>query len=242
MIEEAIVDAYTESEQAGGFQLGAKAVGQRRKLPSMSEYQYYEFHAIDRSLTGRQMKELRAISTRATISRTLFSNHYTYGDLKANPGDLLARYFDASLYFAYWHVVEVAFRFSGSAIDLKSIRRYRAGESLNIRSVGHDVIITLCAERDDFDAEDDGRGWLSPLTPLRGELVSGDERALYLAWLLGVQHGEIDERRCRARRQGARAPRPPTGRRTRSVPSQAGEAPSRCVAACRGARRHEASG
>jgi len=31
------------------------------------------------------MRELRAISTRAEISRTSFSNYYTFGDLKANP-------------------------------------------------------------------------------------------------------------------------------------------------------------
>ena len=54
----------------------------------MSEYQYYEFRAIDRPLSDRQMRELRAISTRAAISRTSFSNHYEYGDLKANPRDL----------------------------------------------------------------------------------------------------------------------------------------------------------
>jgi len=57
----------------------------------MSEYQYYEFRAIDRLLTDRQMQELRAISTRAAISRTSFSNYYTFGDLKANPRDLWSR-------------------------------------------------------------------------------------------------------------------------------------------------------
>lgn len=62
----------------------------------MSEYQYYEFQTIDRQLTDRQMRELRTISSRATISRTRFSNYDTYGDLKANPRDLLVQYFDAS--------------------------------------------------------------------------------------------------------------------------------------------------
>ena len=32
----------------------------------MSEYQYYEFLAIDRPLTEDEMAELRALSTRAT--------------------------------------------------------------------------------------------------------------------------------------------------------------------------------
>jgi len=160
----------------------------------MSEYQYYEFHTIDRSLTDRQIRELRAISSRATISRTSFSNDYTYGDLKANPRDLLARYFDASLYFANWLFVELAFRYTKSAVDVKALRRYSAGQSLDIRSVGQDVIVTMSAEHEHFDAADDGSGWLSSLMPLRAEVARGDERALYLAWLLGVQQGEVDDR------------------------------------------------
>jgi hypothetical protein len=75
-----------------------------RRSPSISSRsaRRYEFQAIDRPLTDRQMRELRAISSRATISRTRFSNYYTFGDLKANPRDRLIRYFDASLFFANW--------------------------------------------------------------------------------------------------------------------------------------------
>ena len=131
----------------------------------MSEYQYYEFQTIDQPLTDRQMRELRWISTRATISRTRFSNYYTYGDLKASPRDLLAQYFDVSLYFAHWHVVELAFRFPKNAVDLKMLRHYRAGQSLDVRVAGSNAVITICAEREDFDAEDDGRGWLPSLIP-----------------------------------------------------------------------------
>ena len=79
-------------------------------------------------------------------------------------------------------------------MDLKRLRRYRAGQSLDVRAVGSDVVVTFSAERDDFDAVDDGRGWLSSLVGLRAEIANGDERALYLAWLLGVQYGEVDER------------------------------------------------
>jgi hypothetical protein len=34
----------------------------------MSEYQYYEFQAVDRSLTDKEMSDLRAFSTRADIT------------------------------------------------------------------------------------------------------------------------------------------------------------------------------
>ena len=114
----------------------------------MSEYQYYEFLAIDRPLTDRQMRELRAISTRAAISRTSFSNHYEYGDLKANPRDLLVNYFDASLYFANWMFLEVAFRYPKGVVDVKALRHYAAGHTLDIRSKGSHVVVAISVESD----------------------------------------------------------------------------------------------
>ena len=64
----------------------------------MSEYQYYEFAALDHVLDRRQQSELRAISTRALITPTSFVNTYEWGDLKADPRRLVERYFDAFLY------------------------------------------------------------------------------------------------------------------------------------------------
>ena len=42
----------------------------------MSEYQYYEFRAIDRRLSGAEMKRLRDLSTRAEITPVSFTNDY----------------------------------------------------------------------------------------------------------------------------------------------------------------------
>ena len=50
----------------------------------MSEYQYYEFAAIERALTPREIAELRAVSTRATITAMSFINEYRWGNLKAD--------------------------------------------------------------------------------------------------------------------------------------------------------------
>jgi hypothetical protein len=47
-------------------------------LPAMSEYQYYEFAAIDRPLTRDEQAELRAISTRALITPASFVNTYQW--------------------------------------------------------------------------------------------------------------------------------------------------------------------
>lgn len=176
----------------------------RTLLAGMSEYQYYEFRAIDRPLTDRQVQELRAISTRAAISRTSFSNDYTYGDLKANPRDLLVKYFDASLHFANWLFLEVAFRYPKGAVDASALRRYAAGHTIDIRSTGPDVVIAISVESDgeSFDAADDGSSWLSSLAGLRADIATGDERALYLAWLLDVQCGEIADNAVEPARPG----------------------------------------
>jgi hypothetical protein len=161
----------------------------------MSEYQYYEFRAIDRALNDRQMRELRAISTRAAISRTSFSNDYTFGDLKANPRDLLTKYFDASLYFANWLFLEVAFRYPKGAVDVRALRRYAMGQTIEVRSTAQQVVLSISVESDGerFDTADDGSGWLSALIGLRADLASGDDRILYLGWLLDVQSGEIED-------------------------------------------------
>ena len=66
----------------------------------MSEYQYYEFLALDRPLTLEQRAELRSISSRAEISATRFVSEYQWGDLKGDPLQMVEQYFDAFLYLA----------------------------------------------------------------------------------------------------------------------------------------------
>ena len=45
----------------------------------MSEYQYYEFRAIDRPLSKADKEYLRSVSSRAEISASSFVNVYTFG-------------------------------------------------------------------------------------------------------------------------------------------------------------------
>jgi hypothetical protein len=61
----------------------------------VSEYQYYEFLAVDRPLAEREMQELRAVSSRAVITATRFTNHYEWGNFKGDPRTWMERYFDA---------------------------------------------------------------------------------------------------------------------------------------------------
>jgi len=56
-----------------------------------SEYQYYEFQAIDRPLGEADRKALRDLSTRARINATSFTNAYEWGDFKGDPGTACAQ-------------------------------------------------------------------------------------------------------------------------------------------------------
>ena len=68
----------------------------------MSEYQYYEFQAIDRPLSKKEMAELRSYSTRARITPTSFVNDYSWGNFKGDADVWMDKYFDVFLYIANW--------------------------------------------------------------------------------------------------------------------------------------------
>jgi hypothetical protein len=86
----------------------------------MSEYQYYEFRAIDRPLTRKEMDELRSLSTRAEITPTSFTNTYHWGDFKGNPAALMDRYFDAFVYVANWGTHRLMFRIPRRFLDAEA--------------------------------------------------------------------------------------------------------------------------
>ncbi len=161
----------------------------------MSEYQCYEFVALERPLTKKQMTEIRAVSTRAEITPTRFWNEYHWGDFKGDPARLVARYFDAHLYFANWGTRRLMLRLPSQQVTTKSLRPYFIGEATRASRMGQHVIVDLCSDQDGSDNHDDvaKEGLLAALTPLRTELAQGDFRVAYLAWLLALQAGEVAE-------------------------------------------------
>lgn len=158
----------------------------------MSEYQYYDFRAMDRALTRAEMAELRSISTRAVITSTSFTNDYEWGDLKANPLKLLEKYFDAFVYVANWGTREFYLCLPLELVDYKQLRTMLPGDAASVRKAGSCVIVGFEneSEQDDWD---DGTGWMGSLMSLRSELLCGDLRCLYLGWLLCAQCEEFAE-------------------------------------------------
>jgi hypothetical protein len=166
----------------------------------MSEYQYYEFQAVDRLLDAKAMTQLRKISSRARITPSSFVNSYNWGDLKADPLELLARHFDLFLYFANWGTRQFAMKLPRRLLN-DGLRKLRESERdvLLVQPAGEHVILSiqrneLCDEYLDADDEsDDDSGWLQWLAPLRAEILAEDLRLLPLLWLIEVQEETIDD-------------------------------------------------
>ena len=147
----------------------------------MSEYQYYEFQAVDRPLTEREMQELRYYSSRATITSTRFVNEYHWGSFKGNPSAWMEKYFDAFLYLANWGTHELMLRLPRRALDLATAQRYLKGEAASARAKGESVILEFRSEDEKgggWVEDDEGSGWMSSAIAVRAELASGDLRDL----------------------------------------------------------------
>ena len=136
----------------------------------MSEYQYYEFLALDKPLTDRQRAELRKLSSRAEITATRFVNEYHYGDFRGSPGKLMERYFDAFCYLANWGTRRLMFRLPRALLDAEVARRYCHTDAASVIETSDHVIISLYLDRDPDDywveadgpARADGAGTLRP--------------------------------------------------------------------------------
>jgi len=157
------------------------------------EYQYYDFHAVDRPLTESEIGKLRAISTRATITAASFTNHYEWGDLKADPSKLLERYFDAFVYVANWSIHMFHLRLPHASLPHRQAALFLRGETVQARRAGKFIILEFENDVENDDPQDDGTGWMASLLPLRSDLLRGDLRCLYLGWLLCAQNEEFDE-------------------------------------------------
>lgn len=159
----------------------------------MSEYQYYEFRAIDRPLSQKEMGELRALSTRAEITPTSFTNTYHWGDFKGNPATLMDRYFDAFVYVANWGTHRLMFRIPRRFLDAEAASTYCDGETLSLKAKKEHIVLEFSSSDEEGDEWTEGEHWMSSLISLRAELMRGDSRALYLGWLASLRSRGWDD-------------------------------------------------
>ena len=161
----------------------------------MSEYQYYEFLAVDRPLDDDGQAKVRSLSTRARISATSFVNEYHWGDFKGNPNLLMERYYDAHLYVANWGTHRVMFRLPCDLLDPDVVEEYRVGGQLRSWVSGEFIVLDLTSDdhAGECEFDYDAAALLSAIVGVRAELTAGDLRPLYLAWLAAYGAWERDE-------------------------------------------------
>jgi hypothetical protein len=154
----------------------------------MSEYQYYEFQAIDRPLSEADRQALRDLSTRARITATSFTNSYEWGDFKGDPAKLMERWFDLHLYLTNWGSRRLMIRLPKRLVDRRHLDAFLGEVDCARLSVsGENLIVDISCDEVECEDWKDGSGWLAALAPLRAEVLAGDLRLFYLLWLTAVQ-------------------------------------------------------
>jgi len=162
----------------------------------LSEYQYYEFLAIDRPLSQNEMEYMRKLSSRGHITPVSFSNEYHWGDFKGKPKELMRRFYDAHVYVANWGTAVFMLRVPITALEREVFQPFAENGVFGIdASPTHWICSWIMEESEDYDrfGMEDGSGWMARLAPLRNELIRGDLRSLYIGWLAAVTIGEVDE-------------------------------------------------
>ncbi len=177
----------------------------------MSEYEYYEFQAVDQPLDENARKALRKLSSRARITSAGFSVHYDWGVFQGKPTEMMKRWFDL-------HVgVGGTYRRLMSRLPKRLVSRAQLEKALGgaeiaeIIESGENLILDVFLEFEprDYEDWDDGKGWMGALAPLRNDLLSGDMRLAYVLWLWEVEQGGIA--------QSVREPLPGIGPLTSSL-------------------------
>lgn len=146
----------------------------------MSEYQYYEWLSIDRTLSPEEQRDVNKLSSHITVSAGGAWVDYSWGNFKHDPMQVLARYFDAFLYIANWGTKELMFRFPRNILDPKAIQPYIVDPYITLTQIADDYILAFQLEDEDPEGWVEGAGRLATLSSLRADILNEDYRCLYI--------------------------------------------------------------
>lgn len=150
----------------------------------MSEYQYYEWQRLESPLRLDEQDAVVALSSHITVSAMRASVSYNWSSFKYDPLSVLAKYFDAYLYFSNWGSYDLAFSFPKGLIDAAALEVYFDEEHVNIREIEGKLVLKFEKRDEDGYGGDYGeQSYLSTLSRLRDDIIQGDHRVLYIAWL-----------------------------------------------------------
>jgi hypothetical protein len=128
-----------------------------------------------------------------------FDNEYQYGDFGGNAIEMLRRGYDLHLHYANFGVRTLLIRLPHGLPNPRAVEPYYDAEAIQFikdkKGPGGVLAIEPCFEPDALEELWDIDDLLDCLAPLRGEILAGDLRPLYLAhlgfthsplWLLGA--------------------------------------------------------
>ncbi|WP_017583605.1 hypothetical protein [Nocardiopsis valliformis] len=156
----------------------------------MSAYQHYDFLALDRPLDEDRRAQLRALSSRARITANSFTNEYHWGDFRGDPVKLMRTHFDVFAHFTEWGTRQIMIAAPGAALRSRDIEPYLLTDTAHFTTGGGRTVISLTSYDDEGAEFVEFPAGLAGIAPVRAELLGGDWRLLYLAWLLSVQDGD----------------------------------------------------
>lgn len=152
----------------------------------MSEYQYYEFRTINRQLTAAERTAVNKLSSHGHTTATSFSVEYNWGDFKHDSDEVLAQYFDIFFYITNWGSIELKFCYPLALVNQQLLEPYCIEEeelTVDIKRVQDRVILTFESHAEEGGDWVEGEGMLDDLVDLYNQILQGDHRIFYLAWL-----------------------------------------------------------
>ena len=149
----------------------------------MSEYQFYEFLSIDRPLTTKDQQEIQGWSSRTSPTPTGATFIYNYGDFPKSPKQVVGKYFDAMFHIANWGTKWLLLKFPKELLDHGAVQDYCTVEEISLSEYGEYFVLEILFSEEEGYAWLDGEGFLSSLIGLRRDILNGDYRSLYIAWL-----------------------------------------------------------
>jgi hypothetical protein len=150
----------------------------------VSEYQYYEFQALDKTLSSEDKTYIRSLSSRVKLTATNAQFNYSYGDFHGKTEQVLDRCFDLMVYVASFGTRRLMIRLPKALVNPANFEPYGVEHCISISTTPKSVILDINLNSEDYNTWiDDDNEWLSGLVGLREELLKSDLRVLYLAWL-----------------------------------------------------------
>lgn len=154
----------------------------------MSEYQYVAFRALDGPVSDENLKFMRQQSSRAEITPWSFDNEYHFGDFHGKAAEMLRRGYDLHLHYANFGTRTLMIRLPHRLPD-SAVQRYFLKDSLfferDKQGQGGNLVIEPCYEAGQLEElwDVDLNSLVERLLPLRAEILDGDLRPLYIAYL-----------------------------------------------------------